>query len=183
MVGDLSSVFSEFEIFSNRQVIRMQDTELLTDMIIALENGIVRATGVSLTDMYHKYDKEFPLMSEYEQKIREVFTLIVEQLGEMRGSYLMKPFVIHSLFCAMMHNKYGLPGVKEKIGISPTGTCYSNVADAKKGLEALSRAHESKDTEGGLAEYVEACGGQTGTVLRQITRVKFLCMALNGQIQ
>lgn len=172
----------EFGIFTNRQIVRMADAELLAEMILALEQGILSSSNKGLSELYKKYDEQFPLEGQYRGMLTEFFNYVVERLGELRGSYLMKPYVLHSLFCAAMHNKYGLPGVENKIGLAPIQALAGDAERAFLSLQTLSLAHEGGDSEGEFGEYVWSCSGGTNREPRRAMRVKYLCLALRGEL-
>lgn len=180
--SEYTSLFIEFGIVTKRQIVRMADAELLAEMILALEKGIVSSSNKALSDLYHKYDDVFEEESEYKTKLGEFFSYLSEQLGDLRKSYLMKPYVVHSLFCAAMHNKYGLPGLAEKLGLTPINSMSRNSEQVLNSLQALSMAHEGKDLEGEFGEYVWGCSGGTNREPRRIARVKYLSLALRGEL-
>jgi len=177
-----SPVFVEFGIFTNRQIVRMADAELISEMILSLEQGVLSSSNTTLSNLYKKYDSEFVLEVEYRTKLNEFFGFVVNHLGELRNGFLMKPYVIHSLFCALMFNKYGLPNVEEKIGLEPIGALTRNVEEVLPSLQALAMAHEGKDLDGEFGEYVWGCTGGTNREPRRIARVRFLALALRGEL-
>lgn len=179
---EFTDFFVEFGVFTNRQVVRMADTELLAEMIYALENGIVSSSNKALSTLYRKYDDEFTEEHAYRSMLREFFGYVTDSLGELRKTYLMKPYVVHSLFCSAMHNKYGLPGVEEKIELPPIDAIAARTEMVVAGLQALALAHESKDLEGEFGTYVWGCSGGTNREPRRAARVKYLCLALRGEL-
>jgi hypothetical protein len=181
-VDEISPILVEFRILTNRQIVRMADAELVADMVLALEQGIISTTNKRLSDLYEKYDSEFPHANQYWNRISEAFKFIADGLGELRDSYLMKPYVVHSLILALLHNKSGLPGVTEKIGSPPIGILATELQTAREGLAVLARAHETDDTVGPYAEYVHACGGGSNREAQRTVRVRFLVLALRGQL-
>ena len=180
--SEWTPVSVEYGIFTNRQIVRMADSELLAEMLLALEQGILSSSNKALSDLYQKYDIEFAPEAEYRAKLTEFFSYLAENLGELRNSYVMKPYVVHSLFCAAMHNKYGLPDVEEKVGLEPIGNLGRNLEQAIESLQALSMAHESKDLEGEFGDYVWGCIGGTNREPRRVARVKSLALALRGEL-
>lgn len=180
--NDFSPAFTEFGIFTNRQIVRMADAELLSEMILSLESGIISSNNKILSDLYKDYDSEFSQIDLYKNRLNEFFNYLINNLGELRGSFLMKPYVIHSFFCACMHNKYGIPGVTEKINLEPIGSIGGEIEKVAQSLKALSMAQEGKDVEGEFAEYVWACSGGTNREARRIARVKYLTLALRCQL-
>ena len=177
-----ADVFIEHGIFTNRQVVRMADSELLAEMILAVEKGIVSSSNKVLSELYERYEIEFSEEGAYSNLIGEAFDFVVSQLAELRRTHLMKPYVVHALFCALIHNKHGLPGVSEKIGLEPIGQLSGDVETAVQSLEALAGAHETKDTEGEFSQYVWSCSGATNREPRRVTRVQYLCKALRGEL-
>lgn len=180
--SEYTPIFVEYGIFTKRQIVRMADAELLAEMMLALEQGIVSTSNKILSDLYKKYDVEFAPMGEYRGRLHEFFSYLIDHLGELRKSFLMKPYVMHSLFCAAMHNKYGLPNVEDKTGLSPIGAIGGNSELALLSLQALSMAHEGKDLEGEFGEYVWGCAGGTNREPRRVARVKYLALALRGEL-
>ena len=180
--AEFSTIFVEFGIFTNRQIVRMADAELLSEMILALEQGVVSSSEKILFNLYKKYDVNFDQESAYRTRIKEFFEYLVSHFGELRNSFLMKPYVVHSLFCACMHNKYGLEGVNKKIGLDPIGSLGKDVEKALISLQTLSMAHEGKDLEGEFGEYVWGCSGGTNREPRRVARVKYLALALRGEL-
>ena len=177
-----TALFVEFGILTNRQIVRMAESELLAEMVLAHESGIVSSSNKILSDIYKKYDSEFALEAEYGSRLDEFFDFVVDQLGELRGSFLMKPYVVQSLYCAYMHNRYGLPGVTDKIGVNSLNTAARIGDNSLESLRSLAMAHEGKDQEGELGEYVWGCMGGTNREPRRIARVKYLLLALRGQL-
>ena len=177
-----ADVFIEHGIFTNRQVVRMADSELLAEMILSIEKGIVSSSNKVLSGLYARYDKQFREEKAYFSLIDEAFDFIISELAELRRTHLMKPYVIHALFCALIHNKHGLPGVSEKIGLQPIGQLTGDLQTAVQSLEALSGAHETRATEGEFSEYVWSCSGGTNREARRVIRVKYLCKALRGEL-
>lgn len=177
-----TAFFVEFGVFTNRQVVRMADAELLAEMVLSLERGILSSSNKLLSDLYKKYDDAFADENSYRERLREFFGYVAGNFGELRNSFLMKPYVVHSLFTAAMHNKYGLPGVAEAIDLPPIGAIAVDAEKAAAGLQALALAHEGKDLEGEFGDYVWGCTGGTNREPRRVARVKHLSLALRGEL-
>lgn len=174
--------FVEFGVFTNRQVVRMADAELLAEMVLSLERGIISSSNKLLSDLYKKYDDDFATEDLYRGRLKEFFGYVADHFGELRRSFLMKPYVVHSLFTAAMHNKYGLPGIEEAIQLPKTGTISVDPEKAAAGLQALALAHEGKDLEGEFGKYVWGCTSGTNREPRRVARVKHLSLALRGEL-
>lgn len=179
---DLDAFLQEFGVFTERQIMRMADAELIADSIVTIEQGIVTTTSRILKTIYEKYDNEFQAIDDYSRLLDEIVDFVVTHLGEFRNSPLMKPYVVHSLFSALYHNKYGLPAYERLIEVKPIGAVSGDVDIAKQGLEALSRADEAKESDGEFGEYVWSCQAGTNTQRRRAKRVQYLCRALQGSL-
>ena len=176
-----AALFSEWEVLTKRQILRMADAELLTEMVLSLQQGTISTSNKHLTQLYKDFDHEFPQAQEYGTKIEATLDFIIANLSSLRGTYMMKPFVLHSLFSALTHNKYGLPGFEEKTGIAPIQSFAPNVDTAIDGLKALASAHESKD-QGDLKPYVDACSAGSNRESQRTVRVSYICRALRGEL-
>jgi hypothetical protein len=176
-----AALFSEWGVFTDRQIVRMADAELITEMVLALEQGTISSSNKHLADLYEKYDGAFPHADDYATKISAALDFIIANFGALRGTYMMKPFVLHSLFSAMIHNRYGLPGFQDKSQLAPIDTFAENVPAALDNLKTLAAAHESKD-EGALRPYVDACSAGTNREPQRTVRVTYISRALRGNL-
>jgi hypothetical protein len=176
-----AALLSEWDVLTKRQMVRMADAELITEMVLALQQGTVSTSNKHLTDLYKTYDHEFPEAEEYSSKIETALDFIVANFSPLRGSYMMKPFTFHSLFCALVHDRYGLPGFQEKTGIAPIQSFTANIEAAIIGLKGLAAAHESKD-QGELKAYAEACSAGSNREPQRTVRVSYICRALRGEL-
>lgn len=182
LTDELSATFIGFNILTNRQIVRMADAELITEMVLSLEKGLISTSPKLLNDLYASNDANFPKEAEYGELIREFFEFLTQQLTDFKDSYLMKSYAVHALFCACVHNRLGLPGANNEIGVAPIGRFYTDIDVAREQLRALSLAHESRDLEGAFKDYVLAAEGATTRKPSRIKRVQFLIKALRGEL-
>ena len=93
---------------------------------------------------------------------------------------MMKSYVVHSLFTAMTHLKYGIPNGQAEavLGHAPIGKYYVDIEKAISKLLQLSEAHETQDEEGPFKEYVSACLSTTTKVMQRTIRSRFIKDAL-----
>jgi hypothetical protein len=116
----------ECKVFTEKQAIRMQDSEFLTELAIVLDQGIVNKSSTSLSHVYRQYDKDFPREKEFLGKIAEFVELLQSDFAPLNNTFLTKSYVVHSLFCAVMQKKYGIPG---GVAYGPTsGVFYTDLA-------------------------------------------------------
>jgi len=179
---EFSSFFVSFDVFTNKQMVRMADAELLSEIILAIENGLISTSPKLLSDLYKKYEKDFPLELEYSTQLKECFDVISTQLPGLRNTFMLKPYALHTLICALIHNKYGIPDFTKETGIATEGKFFKNREIAEAQLKALAASHESKDITGPHSQYVLACEGATTRKPSRLIRVEYIIKALQGEL-
>lgn len=175
--ADIGPRLVEFNVLTAKQAIRMQDAEFLTELAIVLEQGIVDKSEKSLTHIYKKHDKAFPREQEFRDHISEFMEVLEQHFAPLKETFITKSYVCHSLFCALMQKKYGIPG-GENFGTSPEGVFFTNLQGTIDALSALASAHELQDLTGPYGEYVGACMSTTHRVKQRTIRAKWLSKAL-----
>lgn len=175
------ALLTDWGILSSRQIVRMADAELITDMALACEEGIVSTSPAKLKSLYSKYDEQFPTREQLNRIFSETLDFLKTDLSKIQGTYATKSHVIHSIFCALVHNKYGLPNSSDVLGSEPINIFSTDVEKAVAGIKRLAAAHESKDMSE-FPEYVKAAteGGNRAT--QRATRIKWLIKALRGEV-
>lgn len=164
------------KVFTEKQAIRMQDSEFLTELAIVLEHGIADKSVTSLSQIYRQYNKEFAKEEEYLKKIIEFVDVLQNDFAPLKDTFISKSYICHSLFTAMMQKKYGIPN-GETLGITD-GSFYTNLQLTLERLTALMGAHEYQDTRGEYGAYVEACLSTTHRKKQRTTRSLWLRNAL-----
>ena len=131
--------------------------------------------------LYKRFDHAFPESESYERALVQIFEVIAQDLSQIRGSYMTKPFALHALCCAIYHNQVGLPGFAQLTGINPIGNALGCASDrATANLLELAAAHESKDSSR-FPEYVDAMSAGSNREKQRRERIAILCRALRDQ--
>ena len=182
LADSLNEFFVEFGVFTNRQIVRMADAELLTDCILAFERGVVSTSASDLRGLYKRYDEPIFQTGQYDLQLKQVFQFIVSELESLRGSHLMKPYALHSLVTALTHCRYGIEEISNNWNVQPTGRFAINPPQASEALLALAQAHETKEEDGPYASYVWGCLGGTNRAPRRTARVAALLRALGAEV-
>lgn len=183
LADSYSPMFSEFGVLTRRQIVRMADAELLTELAVVIAEGIVNKSEASLNKIYRENDKEFVDQEELGGKIEEVLAFIRESLGEFANSYLMRSYVVHSLACSLLQNKYGIPNGNLVFEFEPAGSFVNDLETTKNQLHALASAHENKEEAGPYGEYVRACMSTTHRIAQRRTRSRWLLLAMRGELE
>jgi hypothetical protein len=185
-INDLSDSLNEFfqvyGVFTDRQIVRMADAELLADTILAIREGVVSTSPSTLTRLYEANDLEYPDQDQDREIIMNSVDFIITQFGELRRSFLMKPYALHSLLTALIHNRYGIPAIAAAWGVEPVGEFSLEPAQAQERLIALARAHEAKERDGPYARYIWGATGGTNRAPRRTARVAAILRALGSEV-
>ena len=180
VLDEYGSMLVDWGVLTSRQVVRMADAEFISDLALALQEGIVSTSASKLRKLYRTFDSNFPLRSEWNERITAAFNAILDELSPLQETYATKAHVFHSLVCALMHNKDGLPGATEATGLSPIGEFFVDREKAVVSITRLATAHEEKDsTEFG--DYIKAASEGGNRATQRIERIKWLCRALRGE--
>lgn len=172
-----AALFSDWHILTSRQIVRMEDAEFIAEVALAYEHGLISSSNKLLRDIYLKYDDEFPYGDEWLDKTSEVLSVISTELSGLQGSYMTKSYAFLSLITALVHNKWGIPGMEAATGCPTTGRFFDDSEIALGRLLDLAAAHETKDISK-YPEYVEACKGGSNRVKQRTVRAQFICRAL-----
>lgn len=110
LANDFVGFMIDKKVFSPKQVLRMAEAEFISDLLLAVHEGVREGRKDVLDKAYKKYDDKFLNRKRHEKHFRETMDMIGAVIGEqlaslkLRGTRLMYP-----MFCAMFHLKFGLP--------------------------------------------------------------------------
>lgn len=180
LADEYSPTLENLNIFTAKQLARMQDAEFISDLVLTLENGITQKSAKSIESLYKKYDGSFDKYKEYSRIISDFFSFLNDSLEPLHDTFLMKSYVVNSLFSAYSHCKYGIPSGEELTGVKPNKQFKIDLAKTLPQLEKLAAAQEEQDDEGQFREYVKACMSSTTKTPQRITRFKVLTKLLVG---
>jgi hypothetical protein len=95
-------------IFSDAQILRMDEVELASDLLVALLDGTKSRKVIDT--YYKKYDDQLKEKSKLAQNFRKTMDVIgALSAGSLAGSPFKSPVMFYSLFCAIHHHLQGLP--------------------------------------------------------------------------
>jgi hypothetical protein len=98
------------KVFSSKQILRMAEAEFISELLLAVQEGIREGQKTIIDNCYRKYDDDLPNRKPHEKRFRETVDAIAGIVGDdlpelaFRATRLLYP-----LFCAVFHSKFGLP--------------------------------------------------------------------------
>lgn len=180
VLDEFGGLIVDWQILSSRQMLRLLDTEFIADLALAVEQGVISTSPTLLKRIYKDNDKTFASRDLMNERILGTLAFIRAEMPFVARTHLTKTHVFFSLVCAMIHNRWGLPGVEESSGLAPIGDYWISSPAAEIGLRALAAAHEEKDLTK-FEDYVKAASEGGNRANQRMTRLVWLSRALRGE--
>jgi len=149
--------FVQIGMFNQKQLMRMADTKLLTEVCHSLLNGIKTTKKRDLDSVYEANDESFPQEADFGKRISAACDQVLEWIPLHDGP-LMRPHISYSLLLALVHMKKTI-GVLE--ALYPSGSARS--FDSESAIANLASLGEALDGQAParLEPFVAACTDRT----------------------
>jgi hypothetical protein len=171
----LDQSFVNMGIFREKQLVRMADMKLLTEICHALRDGIETTKRKDLDKLYENGDEAFPEEGEFGRRLREAFEQVVEW-PQIHRTPLMRPHVVYALILAVTHCRRKVDSL-EPVYSSPRTKDFADDL-VQVNLASLSEALEDPENAGKLRPFVDSCSGKTNVREQRQQRFIWLCKAL-----
>jgi Protein of unknown function DUF262 len=107
---DFVPFFENNKLFTPKQILRMAEAEFISELLLAMTEGIRAGQKQVIDNAYKNYDNEFPRRRVQERRFRETMDVI----GQIAGNDLPQlrfraTRLFYPLFCATFHLKFGMP--------------------------------------------------------------------------
>lgn len=182
-INRLSRTYAEallhMGLFTENQLVRMQDAKLLTEVVSALLDGITTTRATTLDALYRSRDKNFPEERECDQRLTRALDELVSWSAIHRTA-LMKPYAAYSLILAMIHVRSLVPQLQEAYGV--TRNRHLDAAVAQRNLLILADALENEEGATEFAEFVEASSSKTNVAEQRKRRFQWFCRAIRDEL-
>lgn len=177
---DYDAAFRNAGVFTEKQINRMVDAKLLTEISSALLTGISTTSKTTLNRVYRENDVDFERRGEIEEAIRYGLDAILGN-GDFRSTPLMKPYNFYSLCLAFIQEagkilvveNPNLPSVPE---FRPNEPDYNLTLLA--GVVSDAEADESRPAQTPFKEFVAATKDRTNVADQRRRRFEFFLAAL-----
>lgn len=161
-------------ILQNKQIIRMAEAELTSELLVTMLIGIQHRRS-KIKELYTKYDDEFADKERIEREFKSVIDKIAECFGpSLKGSIYTKRIIFHSLFCAFYHVMYGIPSTIELPNIANRRLASDNLKMIKENLNNLEMKYKRTPLPDELKNFYEACQKGTADREKRIERTKVI---------
>lgn len=110
----LSKEFVSFldanKVFTSKQILRMAEAEFISELLLAIHEGIREGKKSIIDNCYKNYDDKFPNRRLYEKRFRETMDTIGGIVSDNLPTLRFRATrLFYPLFCAVYHMKFDLP--------------------------------------------------------------------------
>jgi hypothetical protein len=155
---EFSTFFAENGIFTAKAILRMAEAEYISDLLLAMQEGITAGDKRNIDEAYKDYDEEFPGRKLHEKRFRATIDAISAIYGDGLGQSEFSAIrLLYPLFCAVYHFKFGLEKFKAprtslklqdypkaKTVLENIGLLITNIKDAEKHHEEINLSTEDR---------------------------------------
>jgi hypothetical protein len=152
------AVFFNIGLFSQKQLVRMADAKLLTEVCDALENGIRTTNKAILDGLYRVKDEKFPEQIEFDLWITDAVETL-RRWTSIHNTSLIKPYITYSLILSIIHTVRIIPALQSSFPRNKPAAIDMSLAEVN--LTALSTALDYEEPPHEFAEFVKACSART----------------------
>lgn len=182
-IHDLSKTYDQnlvdIGVFTEKQLIRMADAKLFTELIHAVLKGIMKTNARSLDALYRDYDSEFPEQPEMEQRISNAVNFVI-RLEEIHQSALMKSYNFYTLMLAISHLKSPVESLNSLYS-QPSPYVYHRDY-AVSNLTSLADVLDADTFDDKFKPFVSATVSDTNGARNRQTRFQWFCKALEPNL-
>lgn len=172
------AIFLDTGIFKEKQLVRMGDNKLLTELCDSFLNGIRTTNKTILDSLYRRYDEKFRDEDDLRSRLTTSLN-IIRKTEAIHETALMKPYMVYSLIQAITHalkpvKRFAKHFKSPKLKNIETDRAVSN-------LSALAEAAVRDEAEGKFSEFIKASTEKTNVRENRVIRFKWFCKALTTE--
>jgi len=165
-------------IFTQKKVLRMDDARLVSELLIAMTNGI--DTNKTIKSYYKEYDDSFPGHNNMLRRFRDTMDVIAQILPDLASSEFRRSHMFYSLFCSVYHLNHGIANLK-----SPTRRLlppeYSKVRQSLNIIEEIfSKAEE--DLKPNEIKFLNWARRATTDAAVRVSRSDYICRVMTRNL-
>lgn len=165
-------------IFTEKQLNRMQDAKLFSEIVHAIFNGIMTTKDKELAKLYEDNDKTFADEEVTEKRIRKAMDFVIE-LKNLHNGALMKPHQMYAYLLAVTHYQMSISKLEP---VYKFGKVKSDKSTVVANLARLAAVLEDPDSDRKLTPFFEAGAEKTNVAEQRKARFQWICKALENKL-
>jgi hypothetical protein len=180
---EYNEFWREQDIVSAVQILRMQEVNLVADILIAMIEGIKSKTQIKR--YYGLYEKDFPHDTlELEEQFRDVMDNISKLFPDgLKESEFRRNHIFYSLFTAVFHCLYGLRGFEFNNQPVPRVSLATEaeIQRARNGLDVVTELFQAEpgQIQGEAAQFLQDSRRATTDEAVRERRARYLLDLMN----
>lgn len=186
MIAKYSPIFEKYTILTLREISRMKDADLLTELCqILSDQGIVSRSYGRLDKQYKNNDKIFKEKNKIKSRLVKTLDFIKVELNPICESGVLKGYLLYSLFSALAYNKWGIDNIvpNDLAGLNTIDKFTHNLNHGIQNLMFLLGSIEQYEFKKDFNEFVQACISSTHSLKNREIRLKWFVAALQDKLQ
>ena len=110
LANEFVKFMEDNKLFAPRQIARMAEVEFVSELLLAMQEGIREGKKTVIDNAYRTYDDSLPNRTRHEERFRATMDVIGGIVGDQLSSMRFRATrLFYPLFCAVYHLKYKLP--------------------------------------------------------------------------
>tara|TARA_R110001599_G_scaffold82293_14_gene221588 strand:+ start:1450 stop:2496 length:1047 start_codon:yes stop_codon:yes gene_type:complete len=165
--------WTEQKIITSKQVMRMQEVNLVADLLIALIEGI--KSKKSIKKFYSVYEKGFDYdVSQLEANFDSVIGVIADLYPEgLADSEFHRPHLFYTLFTAIAHVHLGVPGLDQSLR-NPASIPNDAIRSRFEVVDQIYAEENSEQLRREQSQFLQDARRATTDESVRVRRTKFL---------
>lgn len=171
--GDYYAFWIQNKIFTDRKIMRMAEAELITDLLIAVIDGIQSKKNAE--KYYQLYDETFENRKEIQTKFSNIMNLIGNLFEDtLKDSNFRTVPNFYGLFVALYHLNYGIPNLR----VGQHTITVKDYPKLRNCLDDINCIFEMDDAPKEYYEFLKSTKDATTDVPARTTRCEFITKKL-----
>lgn len=172
LATEFMTFWQENGVFSDRKILRMAEAEFVSELLMAMSQGIRGRSKSSIDKFYEDHDDRFRRRKALERQFRQTMDDIGGIMeGSLRQSRLSEPRLLYAFFCAVYHMQFGLPEMtltrcpfkakaypKLRIAVAKVDEIFEKLGSEEERTRRLEAGEFVEDIEAEAADAHEANG-------------------------
>ena len=172
--------FMKMGIMPEKQISRMGDLELLTELVHAEIKGIRTASPALLDALYREYDDKFPIRDQVVAQVDFGLGEIIN-MDAIHNTKLMTRANVYSLFSALVAVEFPSSPLRQHLDEKDQNRRFTDRASVLTNLTGLADAIEDNEAEPPINDFVNAARQGTNTEKNRKTRFSWFHRALTAE--
>jgi hypothetical protein len=178
------------KVFTSKQILRMAEVEFISELLLAIKEGIRAGQKQVIDSCYKKYDDNFPNRRGLEKRFRETMDTIGGIVGpDLSQLRFRATRLLYPLFCAAFHLRFGLPRFaaarttlkvadypKLKASLERINNLIENIEETGENNESIALSSEERKFYDAYTEHWVHADKRT-------TLTKYVCKQLIGALR